>query len=194
MQALRIISEDHSNLWRLATTIDLVLEEIEGGASVDPAFFSSVFDYIEHFVDHAHHPKEDDYLFRILRLRSAEASAILDALQEEHRNGPAHLITMRALAAQAASGALSTDDFATSIRAYTAGLKQHIRTEEKFAMPLAKAALTAEDWAEIDSAFLDNDDPLFGEKAKAEFRELFHRIASLAPDSIMTRLPPSCFN
>ena len=51
MQALRIISEDHSNLWRLATTIDQVAEEIEGGAAVDAAFFNSVFDYIEQFVD-----------------------------------------------------------------------------------------------------------------------------------------------
>ena len=29
MQALRIISEDHSNLWRLTTTIDHVADEIE---------------------------------------------------------------------------------------------------------------------------------------------------------------------
>ena len=69
MQALRIISEDHSNLWRLATTIDHVAEEIEGGERVDPAFFNSVFDYIEQFVDRSHHPKEDDFLFRLLRLR-----------------------------------------------------------------------------------------------------------------------------
>ena len=44
--------------------------------------------------------------------------------------------------------------------------------------------LSSEDWASIDRAFLDNEDPLFGGKAKAEFRELFHRIASLAPESI----------
>ena len=44
--------------------------------------------------------------------------------------------------------------------------------------------LTADDWAEIDRAFLDNEDPVFGDKANAAFRELFHRIASLAPESI----------
>ena len=51
-------------------------------------------------------------------------------------------------------------------------------------MPLAREALTADDWADIDKAFLDNDDPLFGSKARAEFRELFHRIVNLAPESI----------
>ena len=63
-------------------------------------------------------------------------------------------------------------------------LKSHIRTEEKDAMPLARQLLSAEDWAGIDRAFLDNEDPLFGGKAKAEYRELFHRIVSLAPESV----------
>jgi branched-chain amino acid transport system ATP-binding protein len=51
-------------------------------------------------------------------------------------------------------------------------------------MPLARKTLNPDDWAEIDRAFLDNNDPLFGERSKAEFRELFHRVANLAPDSV----------
>lgn len=184
MQALRIISEDHSNMWRLATTIDHVAGEIEDGAQVDPAFFGSVFDYIEQFFDRFHHPKEDDHLFRLLRLRSAKAAAILDSLQQEHRDGPQQLQTLRAAVAQAAQGALATPEFVATLRAYTAGLKNHMRQEEKLVMPLARETLVPEDWAEIDRAFLDNEDPLFGDKAKAEFRELFHRIANLAPESI----------
>ena len=184
MQALRIISEDHSNMWRLATTIDQVAEEIEGGTAVDPVFFNSVFDYIEQFVDRSHHPKEDEHLFRLLRLRSTKAAGILDPLQDEHRDGPQQLKTLRACVAQAAQGELAAPEFVATLRAYTAGLKNHMRQEEKLVMPLAREALTQEDWADIDRAFLDNEDPLFGDKAKAEFRELFHRIASLAPESI----------
>lgn len=184
MQALRIISEDHSNMWRLATTIDHVAEEIEGGAKVDPVFFDSVFDYIEQFVDRCHHPKEDDHLFRLLRLRSTKVAAILDTLQEEHRDGPQQLKTVRACVAPAARGELAAPEFVAALRVYTAGLKSHMRQEENLIMPLAREVLTREDWADIDRAFLDNEDPLFGDKAKAEFRELFHRIASLAPESI----------
>jgi branched-chain amino acid transport system ATP-binding protein len=184
MQALRIISEDHSNMWRLATTIDHVAGEIEDGALVDPAFFNAVFDYIDQFVDRFHHPKEDDYLFRLLRLRSDQAAAILDALQQEHRDGPQQLMALRASVAQAAQGAMAAPELVAMLRAYTTGLKSHMRQEEKLVMPLARETLTQKDWAEIDRAFLDNEDPLFGDKAKAEFRELFHRIASLAPESI----------
>lgn len=184
MQALRIISEDHSNLWRLASTIDHVAGEIEDGIPVDPAFFSSVFDYIEQFVDRSHHPKEDDFLFRLLRLRSDKAAAMLDPLQEEHRDGPEKLQALRVHMGQAAEGQLALPIFAAALRVYTVGLKRHMQMEETLVMPLARSVLNADDWAEIDRAFLDNDDPLFGEIAKAEFRELFHRIASLAPASI----------
>lgn len=184
MQALRIISDDHSNLWRLASTIDHVADEIEGGAPVDPAFFSSVFDYIEQFVDRSHHPKEDNFLFRLLRLRSDKAAAILDPLQEEHRDGPEKLHALRAQMGQAVDGELALPTFAAALRVYTVGLKHHIQVEEKLVMPLARSVLNVDDWVEIDRAFLDNDDPLFGEIAQAEFRELFHRIASLAPASV----------
>ncbi|UCV28891.1 ATP-binding cassette domain-containing protein [Ferribacterium limneticum] len=184
MEALRIITEEHQNLWRIATTLDMVADEIDAGSKVETPFFTSVFDYIEQFMDRAHHAKEDEYLFRLLRERSTEAGAILDRLQAEHRNGPENLKDLRAKLAATAGGGESNAAFTGALRNYTAAIKSHVRSEEKDAMPLAREVLTTEDWAEIDKAFLDNDDPLFGSKARAEFRELFHRIASLAPESI----------
>ncbi|MCF8211637.1 MAG: ATP-binding cassette domain-containing protein [Rhodoferax sp.] len=184
MDALSIISQDHSNMWRLATTIDHVALEIEQVAPVDMAFFNAVFDYIEQFVDRFHHPKEDDYLFRLLRQRSSEAAVIIDALQVEHRDGPANLAALRATVAAASRGELSGGQLAMELRGYTTVLKNHIRAEEKNILPLARAHLQESDWAEINKAFLDNADPLFGETAKAEYRELYHRVVSLAPESV----------
>ncbi len=184
MEALRIITEEHQNLWRVATTLDLVADEIDAGSKVEAAFFSSVFDYIEQFMDLAHHAKEDEFLFRLLRQRSTAAAAILDRLQAEHVNGPELLRDLRARLGATAGGGDSNAAFTTALRHYTQGLKGHIRSEEKDAIPLAREVLTAADWVEIDRAFLDNEDPLFGGKARAEFRQLFHRIASLAPESV----------
>ncbi len=184
MKTLTIITEEHQNLWRIATTLDAVALEMEAGEPVDPAFFSSVFDYIEHFMDACHHAKEDDHLFPALRLRSPEAAAVLDRLQAEHRNGPEVLRSLRAQLAATAAGTLGNAEFIGALRIYTQSLKAHIRTEEKDAMPLAREVLTAEDWESIDRAFADNDDPLFGEQARVEYRQLYHRIASLAPESV----------
>ncbi len=181
MEALRIITEEHQDLWRIAVTLDLVAGEMEAGEPVDPAFFHSVFDYIEHFMDACHHAKEDEYLFPALRQRSPEAAAVLDRLQIEHRNGPEIL---RSLRRQLAAPASASGEFAGNLRIFAESLKSHIRTEEKDAMPLAREVLLPEDWAVIDRAFLDNADPVFGEQARLEYRQLFHRIASLAPESV----------
>ena len=182
MEALRIISEEHRNLWRIASTLDSVAEEMAAGQPVESAFFSAIFDYIQEFMDGCHHAKEDEYLFPCLRQRSAEAAAVLDRLQAEHRNGPEILKALRTqLAAAAGSG---NEAFLAALRTYTQSLRNHIRTEEKDCIPLAREVLLPEDWRDIDRAFLDNNDPLFGESARAEYRELFHRIANLAPESV----------
>lgn len=182
MEALRIISDEHRNFWRIAVTLEQVADELDSGAAVDPAFFASVFDYIEQFADHAHHLKEDDYLFRLMRLRSAEAAQLLDALEQDHRLASQHLVELRAEFARAGSGPQGA--LAARLRDYVRRLKTHITTEEREAMPLARRILTAPDWAEIDARFLDNQDPVFGEQARAEFRELYHRVVSLAPESV----------
>ena len=184
MEALRIITEEHQNLWRIATTLDLVADEIDAGGKLETPFFTSVFDYIEQFMDRAHHAKEDQFLFPALRQRSPEAAAILDRLQAEHSNGPEVLRDLRQKLASTAAGGANNGAFTEALRNYTAAIKAHIRCEEKDAMPLARQVLTADDWAAIDQAFLDNDDPLFGGQSRVEFRELFHRIVNLAPESI----------
>jgi len=59
-----------------------------------------------------------------------------------------------------------------------------MRVEETEMMPLAERYLTDEDWASIDSAFLDHDDPMLGVETSDGFRELFKRIVNLAPPPI----------
>jgi branched-chain amino acid transport system ATP-binding protein len=183
MEALRIISEEHGNIWRLAGAIELVADSLAREQKVEKEFFNSVFDYIEHFVDRSHHLKEDDFLFRLLRRRSAEAKLLIDRLAADHREAPDALAGLRAQLGSATNSA-AIHSFAAALKSYAAAQKQHILVEERELLPLARATLVADDWREIDSAFLANDDPLFGSEARAEYRALFHRLVSLAPDSI----------
>ncbi len=182
MQAIQIIQDEHRKLWRVASTINIVADEMDAGSPVPTPFFHAVFDYIEGFIDHAHHPKEDDFLFRLLRQRSSKAEAVLLQLEANHQHGPATLRALRndlALASQGNCGA-----FTAALRSYTKNLGEHIRTEERDILPLAREVLLAEDWVVIDKAFADNDDPLFGPQATEQYRELYHRIVALAPESV----------
>ena len=73
---------------------------------------------------------------------------------------------------------------APALLGYCEALQKHVRAEETVAMPLAREILTAQDWVEIDACFLDNNDPLFGPQAQARFRELYHRVVSVAPEPV----------
>ncbi len=182
MQAIQIIQDEHRKLWRVASTINIVADEMDAGSPVPTPFFHAVFDYIEGFIDHAHHPKEDDFLFRLLRQRSSKAEAVLLQLEANHQHGSATLRALRndlPLASQGNCGA-----FTAALRSYTKNLEEHIRTEERDILPLAREVLLAEDWVVIDKAFADNDDPLFGQQATEQYRELYHRIVALAPESV----------
>jgi branched-chain amino acid transport system ATP-binding protein len=183
MEALRIITEEHQNLWRIAITLDMVADEIDGGGHVETAFSPRCS--ITSTSSWTAPPRQGRQLpVPIPAAPCAEAAAIIDRLQAEHRNGPDVLRDLRAKLAATAGGGEANAAFTTALRSYAQAVKSHVRSEEKDVMPLAREALTADDWAEIDKAFLDNDDPLFGSKARAEFRELFHRIVNLAPESI----------
>lgn len=184
MDALRIISEDHNNLWRLATGVDQMAADMEGGGALDTAFFDAVFDYLEQFCDDSHHRREDEYLFRLLRLRSQQSAQLLDALQADHLAGPQRLRQLRSSLAAALNGQLPLVSLATQLRTYTAGIKAHILKEEKQVLPLARTALLAQDWAEINQAFQNTSDPVFGTDSQTRFRALYHRIVALAPESV----------
>ena len=184
MEALRIISQEHRNLWRLAGTLGELADEMDRGAEVDVPLFASIFDYIEHYVNRMHHPKEDDYLFKRLRERSPESAAAISELEAEHREGPEQLRELRAQLSAATASADGKQRFVGTVRQYVTTIKAHIAHEEKDILPSARKALTEADWQEIDEAFFDNDDPLFGERAQAEFRNLYHRIVNLAPESM----------
>ena len=55
--------------------------------------------------------------------------------------------------------------------------------EEDELLPLAQKALTAEDWAAIETAFAGNEDPLADLREK-DFERLYQRIVDLAPAPI----------
>src|SRR5207237_2416460 len=56
-----------------------------GDAQPNFELLSAMLSYVRAFPEQFHHPKEDAYLFRLLRLRNRAADPLLDRLQAEHR-------------------------------------------------------------------------------------------------------------
>src|SRR4030095_2574582 len=137
------------------------------------------------FPERFHHPKEDGYLFRVLRARYPKAGPLIDRLEEEHRVGAHKIRTLeQALARYQSGGQREFPQCAAAVDDYAECHWKHMRAEESELLPLARAQLTAEDWAEIDKAFIGNADPLVGMDAGKEYRALFTRILSLTTSPI----------
>jgi branched-chain amino acid transport system ATP-binding protein len=186
MLTLHILQTEHRNMWRLATAMRTLARELHlceaPQAESELRTIGLILDYIDAFTDRFHHPKEDDFLFKLLAERDAAARVQIAQLQQQHRDGPKYRRQLRELiAARLAGDEVELGALQERIEQFCAHLIEHIRIEESTLMPLAAEVLTAQDWQLIDAAFADNDDPMFGANAQADMVALRSRIIHLAP-------------
>jgi hemerythrin-like domain-containing protein len=186
MKAIAIILDEHRSLAAvLHGMLYLVRAISDGRASPDFKLFGAMVYYIDAFPERFHHPKEEAYLFRLLRLRHPAASALLDRLHEEHVSGELKIREVElALRRYEHGGADHFAQFAAAIESYALFHWGHMRAEEDEVLPLARQYLSPADWDEIDDAFAGNGDPMLGIAAGDEYEALFRRIAHLAPPPI----------
>ena len=186
MQAIRIIRNEHRSLSAVLNgMLHLVREIRDRGARPDFHLLGAMIYYIDTFPERFHHPKEDQYLFRLLRVRYPDAGPLLDRLETEHRAGGEKIRTLeQALARYEHGGAAEFSNFAAAVDAYAAFHWDHMKAEEEEVLPLAEKHLSVGDWEAIDAAFLGHTDPMLGAEAGAGYQTLFSRIVNLAPPPI----------
>lgn len=180
-KSLDIIHEEHRALAAMLSGLrTLVVGIAAGRLKPDFDLMASMIRYIDQVPEKVHHPKEDQYLFAKLRQRSAEALPVIAELEADHANGEARINTLKAaLENYRQSGASGLAAFQSALTVYLEQEWHHMNTEEHKIFPLAKASLTAEDWAEIDAAFVANGSPWEG--AAGEYQALFSKIVNIAP-------------
>lgn len=185
MDAIRIIKDEHFAIAAVLHALRFQIRAVKDGAPPNFALLRAILDYIVSYPDHWHHPKEDRFLFAAVRRRSSEADALIGKLEREHALGYPMIETLkRQLVCYEAGDAGAREAFFATAESYATFEYAHLQTEEEQLLPLAETLLTAEDWAAIDAAFQENDNPLFGIKPKEEAERLYQRILELAPAPI----------
>src|SRR5690242_11282976 len=92
MKAIQIIRDEHRSLAAvLHGLLYLMRQTRDKGAPANFPVVSAMLYYIDAFPERFHHPKEDRYLFPLLRSRAPETGAVLDALEKDHVVGAAKL-------------------------------------------------------------------------------------------------------
>lgn len=180
-KSLDIIHEEHRALAAMLSGMRTLVVGIEAGRlKPDFTLLSDMIRYIDEVPEVVHHPKEDQFLFAKLRQRSAEALPYIEQLETDHRQGAARIVALRsALESYRQAGESGFPGFKMALTVYLEQEWHHMNTEEHQIFPLARKYLTAEDWAEIDAAFLANGNPWEG--PAGEYAKLFSRIVNMAP-------------
>jgi hemerythrin-like domain-containing protein len=186
MNAIDIILDEHRSLAAVLHGLLYLVRAIDHGKmDADFKVMGAMVYYIDAFPERLHHPKEDEYLFKLLRLRHPDAGALLDRLHADHQAGVIKIRELEhALSRFEHGGRDRFPAFAAAVEAYAAFHWQHMRSEEEEILPLARQHLLPDDWKVIDEAFAGNTDPLLGAKASGEYDALFRRIVHLAPPPI----------
>ena len=145
--------------------------------------------YVDEFPEKLHHPKESRLLFPKLRGHGVHSDAVLDRLDRDHARGEhaireiEHALLSFEMMGDGNQREARRATFETAMTLYVRFYIEHMRIEEAEVLPLAEAVLSADDWAELDGAFLTNRDPLAGFDAVAAYKPLFKKILAALPET-----------
>lgn len=185
-KTLDIIRDEHRSIAAILHGMEFLVKRIRmHKAKIDPRVFRAMFYYLDTFSERKHHPKEDNYLFKAMRERGAEAGAHIADLEEDHTRGEDALRRLaQSLVRYEEGGEREFPAFEREVENFVRNYRDHMHKEESIVFPLAERLLSAQDWQAIDRAFEENRDPLAADRDTRDFEKLFERIVNLAPPPI----------
>lgn len=156
-----LIAEEHALQRELCDLLEALADGLPH--SFDKALAVIAVSILEGSVP-SHMKLEEEALFPLLRERVSEDDplhAALLCLEEEHdRDGATLLELTDALKTAAADGTVSNPDMlGYMLRGYFEGQRRHISWEDRVILPTARAVLTPEDLAAIQSWIMASDHP-----------------------------------
>jgi hemerythrin-like domain-containing protein len=179
----RIIREEHAVLSAMLRAILQLLEQHRAEKTMpDFVTLRAMLFYINEFPEKRHHRKESELLFPTLRAKAPLARHLLDQLDEEHALGERNVRALEhALIRFEMLGDLGRQPFERATQRFADFYVSHMAMEELHVLPLAKLMLSPSDWADLDEAFLANDDPLAERAVDNDYRTLFSHLVNVIP-------------
>ncbi|MES2787125.1 MAG: hemerythrin domain-containing protein [Pseudomonadota bacterium] len=183
---IRVIRDEHAALAAMLRSMTMMIRQ--GPGEAPEQFFDvlrAMLFYIDEFPEKRHHPKESDLLFPALARAVPALMPTIRRLESDHMSGEGRARALQhLLLAWELLGETRRDAFCEAAHDYVAFYLEHMRTEERELLPAAEGALTEQEWAAMDKAFLTSLDPLAGGVRDPVYERLFTRIVMAAPAPI----------
>lgn len=185
-KALQVLRDEHAAVSAVLQSLLLMLRR--GPGDDGERFFDvlrAMLFYIDEFPERLHHPGESDLLFPKIARARPDLMPVIERLESEHMTGEGRVRELQhLLLAWELLGESRRAAFEEAARDYCAFYVAHMRAEELELLPAAEAALTPQDWAELDAAFTAGRDPMTTSVRDPSYDRLFSRIVRSAPAPI----------
>ncbi|MES2127170.1 MAG: hemerythrin domain-containing protein [Pseudomonadota bacterium] len=170
-RTVAVIRAEHRALSQVLRAGMAHVQDVKRGVVLDRKRIAAMVQYLHSFAAQQHHPKEDDYLFPMLRTRSPFVLADLDELARQHQRDRLLLAELAKLADHGSVEALDA-----ALAGYAHFLWDHLGREEGVILPAAQRHLQDADWESLHAAFVGEGDARFGSAARLPFAELFDAV------------------
>ena len=185
-KALQVIQDEHVAVAAVLRSMLALLRRSHEERRPPPFdVLRAMLFYVDEFPERLHHPKESELLFPRLRRACPELVPVIDQLDDDHRHGEGAIRELEHLMlAFEVMGESRRARFERTLEGYVERYLEHMAVEDNTVLPAALAHLTEADWAELDTAFAANRDPLTGHPASEQYGDLFQRIVNQAPATV----------
>jgi hemerythrin-like domain-containing protein len=169
---IRILRREHAQIAALVKILEREIDEFEKGGQPDYDVVRGALDYFMGFPDMYHHPKED-LVFARLAERDPGACDRTGDLRAAHEELAARSREFAAgIRAVLEEAQVPRESLVKWARAFTDLQTRHMQMEETIFFPAALAALTPDDWVELEAVMTNQEDPLFGDNVGRPLEDL----------------------
>lgn len=168
--------QEHANFQRLLDFLERELDVLRRADAPNYELMLDVMYYMTHYPDLFHHPVEDLAFERVTASAPGTAAA-LQALASQHgalrRDGEALVEVLDDIV----NGAIRPRELVEARGlAYVRCFREHMASEDREFLPVARTVLGPADWAEILGAVPAVEDPLFGPVVAGRYAALDEQI------------------
>ena len=175
---METLHTDHIHIDRLLRLLSAQMDILHDGGTPDYQMLTEIVDYVEHYPDLVHHPKED-LMFTTYLAHNDERREDIESLMEEHKTLLLLTKDFKELLEEVMDDAIiSRDEVENAGRDYIRRQRNHLNSEEAEIFPLINRTLTEEEWKYIEEHAPAADDPLFGRQVEKRYESLYRLITS----------------
>lgn len=174
MTVLNELHQDHVNLNKLLAVLGNKLDRLKQGELPNFLLLADAVDYISNYADRYHHPREDEMYRYFSNSDCEELKDAIERCMADHQQLKKYSEELlEEVDCIMNDAVVPMVEFIDRLESFLNHQIDHLNLEEGELFPLLDSEATQEQWDELNKTLPKMEDPLFGEKQKERYVQLY---------------------